>query len=202
METAGVAQPDELTIDAVLMTQSEFARHRNVSRQAVSKWVEAEKIAVNADGLIDAAAADLALGETVERINEPRDQEESGAAKLTDARIRETLIRGRLAELELKKKLGEVVPVSGVANAAASCGEVVVRTVRGLSNRVDGFLGNAKDAASMRAFVKSVERDLLSQISEAFAKMAVEATQKSEAPDERVADAAPPSQAALFAAAD
>ncbi len=53
----------------LLMTQADYARHRGVSRQAISKLVKSGKIAIDDAGKIDAVAADLELGEAVERVN-------------------------------------------------------------------------------------------------------------------------------------
>ena len=53
------------------MTQSEYAVHRGVSRQAVQDLIKRGKISfIERDGekLIDVAAADRALGESRERV--------------------------------------------------------------------------------------------------------------------------------------
>ncbi|WP_024575937.1 MULTISPECIES: hypothetical protein [unclassified Afipia] len=58
-----------------LLTQAEYARHRGVSRPAITKLINAEKIpetafSIGRDGKrrIDAAGADFALGESREHI--------------------------------------------------------------------------------------------------------------------------------------
>src|SRR4051812_19095367 len=61
-------------MDLDLITQADYARHRGVSRQAVSKAVAAKKIPVRVRQgrkLIDAAEADFALGFSHARLNTP-----------------------------------------------------------------------------------------------------------------------------------
>jgi hypothetical protein len=101
------------------MTQADYARHRGVSRQAISKAVAAGKIPVKDGGLIDPAEADFARGETRERINlgegqmrpaapEVPDDRPSSTAKLTEYKAYDAGYRAKLTQLELQKQIGKL----------------------------------------------------------------------------------------------
>lgn len=147
------------------MTQTEYARHRNVSRQAISKLVGSGKIPASAfveEGgrrLIDPAAADFALGETRERIVEPVDgddddygagvdptfgsaagtrsvQSESTAA-LTKARTATEIYRARMAELQYDQQVGKLLAIEDVTRSMEKCAAVIVRELEQLPNFAD-----------------------------------------------------------------
>jgi len=111
---------------AIEMSQAAYARHRGVTRQAISKMVNAGRIPTLANGKINAAAADFALGETQQRavareaaaqVAAPQAVPESA---LTKARAQEAEISAELKRLQLERELGNLVPTKQVASAAAS----------------------------------------------------------------------------------
>jgi len=144
------------------MTQTEYAAHRGVSRQAISKLVKAGKIPPSAfvDGKIDPAAADFALGESRERIlsGDADEGEEFGGAdptfgsaagtrsaaasdssvaRLTQARTATEIYRARTAELEYDQRVGKLLSTEDVTRSMERCAAVIVRELEGLPNFAD-----------------------------------------------------------------
>lgn len=105
------------------MTQSEYARHRGVSPQAVHKQIKAGKIPLLPNGKVDAVAADRALGETRERITIRDDVEEApravatpaAGAGLTKAKTATEVYRARLAQLEYEERTGKLIDAAAAA---------------------------------------------------------------------------------------
>lgn len=129
------------------MSQAEYARHRGVSRQAISKLVKAEKIPLDAAGRIDVAAADYALGEVRESIDDesPEPTPRSDAPprfagegiQLTKARTATEVYRARIAQLEFEERTGKLLPVDQVRQAMERCAEALVRDIDQLPSFAD-----------------------------------------------------------------
>lgn len=160
-----------------MMTQAEYARHRRVSRQAISKLVKAGRIPVDGNGKIDPAAADFALGEDRSRIDEPRAAAPGESSGLTKARTATEVYKAKLAQLQYEKALGNVVSTEGVTQAAIACVEVVQRVVRRVSGLAEELAAVAlKDGVpGTRVRLKQAEREILEQLSQAFDNLARDA---------------------------
>ncbi|WBL75614.1 hypothetical protein I3J27_21515 [Bradyrhizobium xenonodulans] len=171
-----------------LMTQAEYARHRGVSRPAITKLISAGKIPasafkIGADGkrMIDPAAADFALGETRERIRseEPADVNDdvdptfgsragSGAAQdssvqyLTKFRAQTEFYRGRTAELEYEQRVGKLLKTDDVTRSMEKCAAVIVRELEGLPNFADDVAAAlARDGIpGVRQALKNMARNI------------------------------------------
>lgn len=164
--------------EAVKMSQVEYAAHRGVTKQAINKGVKAGRIPTLPDGKIDAAAADLALDGNVERVNadapQPTTRAPTGdAGGLTRAKIVTEVYSARMAELKFGIATGKYVEAAGIADAAAVCGEAVVRIVRALHSKAETIhAGAIKDGvAGVRQLLKDVELEMLTRISNEFSKM-------------------------------
>lgn len=150
-----------------LLTQAEYARHRGVSRPAITKLINSGKIpetafSIGQDGKrrIDVAAADFALGESRERILSTDDHGDdadgggadptfgsnagnrgaagaSDVARLTQARTATEIYRARTAELEYDQKVGRLLSVDDVTRAMEKCAAVIVREIEQLPNFAD-----------------------------------------------------------------
>lgn len=168
------------------MTQTEYAAHRGVSRQAISKLVKAGKIPPSAfvDGKIDPAAADFALGENRERIFAADVDEgdefggadptfgsaagtrsvssDSGVARLTQVRTAEVLYKARFAELAYDKEVGKLLETKDVTRAMERCAAVIVRELEGLPNFADDIAAAiAKDGLpGARQALKNIARNV------------------------------------------
>lgn len=135
--------------DELAMTQAAYAAHRGVSRQAISKLVGGGKIPVRPDGKIDAAEADRALGETRERLDEPR---ESGgfmpsqeSAGLTKARTATEVYKARVAQLDYEERIGKLRPIDDIRDAAQTVAGALMRVIELLPAMADDLT-----AAAMR----------------------------------------------------
>lgn len=163
------------------MTQSEYAAHRGVSRQAINKLVKGKRIPVSADGKIDAAAADFALGENRARLDEPRPPAPplaptADSGGLTRARTATEVYKARMAQLAYEKQVGNALSRDGVVEATVAFGEVLTRTIGGLSRRIDEIAAAAaRDAGSLRACLKGIEFDMRKQMADAIAKLGEQA---------------------------
>jgi len=132
------------------MTQAEYARHRGVSRQAINELVKLGKIelVVGAGGrkVIDAAAADRALGETRERVI-ARDESEERAPPtaymppegggLTKARTATEVYRARLAQLEYEERVGQLLRTDDVVRSMELCAQSIVTDIDRLPRCAD-----------------------------------------------------------------
>lgn len=127
------------------MTQAEYARHRNVSRQAISKLIKAGKIPVSPDGLIDPAEADFRLGENRLRVNIHDDADEATpvsrlpaeGAGLTKARTATEVYRARIAQLEFEERVGKLVRIVDIERSMERCAEALVRDIDQLPTVAD-----------------------------------------------------------------
>jgi len=114
---------DAVDASAYEMTQSEYARHRGVSPQAVHKQIKAGKIPLLPNGKVDAVAADRALGETRERITIRDDVDEAPRAAaapapgagLTKAKTATEVYRARLAQLEYEERTGKLIDATAAS---------------------------------------------------------------------------------------
>lgn len=131
--------------EAFEMTPAEYARHRGVSRQAISKLL-GKKIPFREERgkkLIDAAAADRAMGETQERLSvstDPETSEHSGFGKFAEsspllkARTATEAIRARTAALEYDERIGRLLQTDDVMRAMEKCAAAIVRDIDQLPN--------------------------------------------------------------------
>lgn len=172
------------------MTQAEYARHRGVSRPAITKLISSGKIPASAftvgpDGKrrIDAAAADFALGESRERIIAGGDDDgagddagdptfgsnagtrsgaSSGGAKLTAARTATEIYRARTAELEYEQRVGKLLAVEDVTRAMERCAAIIVRELEQLPNFADDLAAalSRDGVPGMRQVLKNMARDV------------------------------------------
>jgi hypothetical protein len=158
------------------MNQTEYARHRGVTKQAVAWLVKAGKIELitKPDGskVIDAAAADLALGETRERIV-TRDDEATDAAPaaptsppegggLTKAKTATEVYRARLAQLEYEERIGHLLKTDDVTRSAELCGEAIVRDIDRLSTYAEdvAVAFGRGGVPAVRTLLKEIARSL------------------------------------------
>lgn len=169
-----------------LMTQAQYARHRGVTRQAVSKDIAAGKIQLKTapDGRrgIDPAEADFALGASRVRINEPAQQggfvdpppanDFGGVSSgLTKARTASEVYRAKLAELEFNEKVGRLLPIEDVTQAMARAAEVVVRELEQMAAFADDFAAafTRGGVVALRAEIKAKVRGVRVALAESLA---------------------------------
>lgn len=119
------------------MTLADYARHRGVSKQAISKN---KKIPRLPNGKVDVVAADRALGEARERITIRDEAPESASvspepfaaprpaesAGLTKARTATEVYNARLKQLEYEERTGKLI---NAADAAREWGRTLAKLV-------------------------------------------------------------------------
>jgi hypothetical protein len=135
------------------VSQAEYARHRGVTRQAIGKLVAAEKIPIHlgdkGEILIDVAEADLALGENVERLDEPREAEAPtpDTRTLTRHRAATEEYRAKMARLVYEQRLDKALPVDQVEEASTGFGGECMRIMRALPTLPTSWTRRRKAAA-------------------------------------------------------
>jgi hypothetical protein len=143
-----------------LLTQADYARHRGVSKPAVSKAVRAGRITLTAEGMIDATAADAqwarnsrvraGAGRSPSTGAAAPPQEDGADAKPgTDdywaSRSRREAAEAELAEIALAEKNNEVIQVKAVDAAWAQAMAAVREHLTQISARVGSTIAAETD---------------------------------------------------------
>lgn len=175
--------------DLLEMSQAGYARHRGVTKQAIGKLVAAGKIPVtekNGRKVIDAVAADRALGETRERVSVRDDDEPARPAEgagLTKAKTATEVYRARLAQLEYEEKIGRLLPVAQVQDAATEWAAAMLRVLEMPLMRVDALLAaGGKGIVELRQVVRELIREQRARCAEEFNKLAAAAAAEDHEP--------------------
>ncbi|MCJ2138394.1 hypothetical protein MKK69_30800 [Methylobacterium sp. J-026] len=120
------------------MTQAQFAKHRKVTPKSVTKWKQAGRLVLTADGLIDVKASELLLDERPERYrggvtqaggNKPEvtpDLDDDGNLSLADAIRRKENYLGLQRKRDWEISNGEWVRVEDIETLV----ETTFRAVR------------------------------------------------------------------------
>lgn len=184
---------EEPTLDlesGLWMSLSEVAELKGISRQALSKRVaklEAEGLLQTKPGgggtkLINVAQYDRVIGAVgdaikeiaAETVKETAPDAPAAAPALRDAQTRSAQYTADLKFIELNEKIGALVPVADVADAATRAGEAIIRVIDRLPSHADVLAAAAgKDGiGAVRSELKSIARDLRQSIADAFTAMA------------------------------
>jgi hypothetical protein len=163
------------------------ARRKGITRQSLNERVDRLKadglITVRRDGrskLINVAEFDRAVGETGDAIKEgaAATRADDGDAEknpaLRDHQARAAQYTADLKFLDLEERLGRLVPVAEVEDAAAKCAEATVRIIDRLPTYADAIAAAVgKDGpAGARAKLKEIARELRTGIAEAHGELA------------------------------
>jgi phage terminase Nu1 subunit (DNA packaging protein) len=99
------------------VSQAEYARHRGVSRQYISRLAKAG-VLVMRGGKVDVAASDAVLDDRPEKVSEAATSApvEAGAQATTyaQAKLADMLFRARLRKLEYETKSAKLIPTDEV----------------------------------------------------------------------------------------
>lgn len=171
------------------VTQSEYARHRKVVKSYIAKLIKNRRIppaAVKGEGKerrIDLAAADLALGETIERVvareQESDDDADDGqghsgggagdgaGAGLTKAKTASAFYQANLARLQFEEKTGKLVSRADLELSMQRAAEALGRDIDQIAARADdiatAFTRGGVDG--VRSFLKALTREIRATIS-------------------------------------
>lgn len=154
------------------MTREEYARHRGVSPQAISKAVLAGKIAYTTSGrrkMIDAAAADFALGEVVEDLAPAAPggrRLESSSVSLTKARTESEIYRGKIAKLEYDRQIGALLEVAEVEASMSRAAAVIVHALELIPARAEDVAAAVASGgvAACREVLRTAVRDVRDRV--------------------------------------
>jgi hypothetical protein len=172
------------------MTQSEYARHRGVTRQTIHKLIQSGRIPLIATGdgrkMIDVVAADRALGEARERVAVDDDHLLERTAPgslggLTRAKTTVEEYNARLKQLEYEERVRELVRIDDVTRSMVCCAEVIVRELDRLPSRAEDLAAvlSSGGTSALRSALKDVTRELRRTLAENMRILATE-----ERPDE------------------
>lgn len=168
---------------------AEVARRKGIARQSLNERVdrlESEgRIKVRRDGrskLINVAEFDRVVGEVGDAVKEGAaitraEAEAVGDDKnpaLRDNQARAAQYTADLKYLDLEERLGRLVPVAEVEDAAQKCAEATVRVVDRLPTYADAIAAAVgKDGpAGARAKLKEIAREIRQAIAEAHGELA------------------------------
>jgi hypothetical protein len=166
-----------------MVTQAEYARHRDCSREAVRKAVEAGRIkAFGPDKLIDIALADAQWARnTRARVGSGQRPAESAAAAVHDpgevgddapqesyesARRRRELAEAALAELKLLELRGDLVRVAAVRTEVAKLAAGLQQSLMQLPARLAPVLAAEAVAATVHDLLVTELRQVLEQVTD------------------------------------
>jgi len=178
-----LVQPEERNPMA-LMSQRQYAAHRGVARSAVQRAINEGRISTTPDGRIDAGLADI---EWERNTIAP----EGDGGKLLRARTIYMVSKARLADMQVKKLSGDLLPAAEVKIAAFNasrrirdacmniptrcCGAVAaeIRTAieeTGMPGEIVANMSARLNLAAMETILSGEIRTVLNVLSDSFEK--------------------------------
>jgi hypothetical protein len=143
-----------------LITQAEYARSRNVTRQMVSKEIRQGKYPKHRGCKIDPEEADALLASTRDPARELRKSEPSAATPRTiapegfyAARTVREHYAARLAKLEYERECGKLVDVEEVNKSAFEMGRIIRDALLNLPDRLAPILAAESDVHKVHALM-------------------------------------------------
>lgn len=180
-------------LDGLWLSVSEIARQKNKSRQAIAKRVDAlvaegkleTRPGEGGTKLVNLAQFDRAVGDTGDAFKESSAEtaaeiiagDTPASPALRDHQSRQAKYAADLKYLDLEERLGRVVPIDDVKDAAVKAGEAIVRIIDRLPTYAEAMTVVAtKDGVqASRAMFKDIARDLRTAIADAMGVIAAEA---------------------------
>jgi DNA-binding IscR family transcriptional regulator len=171
---------------------TDLARARKISKQALSKRVlrlEGQgllttKLGPRGQKLVNVGEFDRVAEETLDA-KQAQNGRRSRAAPddcgddvfspiLAKEQARKVAYQADLAKLQRDEKLGKLLPIEKIADAAAQCAEALVRVIDQLPARADEIASAvAKEGeAGARAFLRSVARDMRERMADEMQRLA------------------------------
>jgi DNA-binding MarR family transcriptional regulator len=192
--------------DGLWLPIAEIARIKNVSRQTIAEHVAklegAGKIETRpgprGTKLVNLAQYNLARNEVGDAARElgaetksffdgdddaPPSGNFTGDPSYRDAQAREKKYRADLAEIEVRQRLGELVPVAKLADDVAKCAEAIVAAIERLPHGADECATAVarEGAAGARAYLKKSARATRVAIVAALQKLVADTQGKDDA---------------------
>lgn len=128
----------------ILMTQAEYARHRNKSPQFINKLAKAG-VLVMRGRLVDAAASDAVLDDKPEPL--PSGQQPT---TLAQARLAREVFSAKLKKLEYETRIGKLVPTDEVSIKWFTLGRQIRDRLLGMPSKLAPQLAAETDVRRVR----------------------------------------------------
>lgn len=179
--------------DNETMSMSEYARHRGITKQAVSKLVKEDRLLLTEEGkinvgisdaLMDASPRTIKPGEsdpqkgvvkgkrkrraTKKRIKPLSDREKKDLKTVLDypeARAKLTKYKAELAKLALEEEKGKLVRASKVKKEAFECARRTRNKVLSVVDRVSGIIAAESDEIKIKEILDKELREVLEELS-------------------------------------
>ncbi len=168
---------------AELISQSEYARRRDVSRQYINKLVQQGKIPTDDKKRIDPDIADTVLEQDADparRLNEteyeseplPADDENAGGvstnghtsfAKFRSAR---EAYQAKLAQLDYEERAGQLLKKADVERETYDAARLLRDRFLSLPQELAGALVSMSDEKEIKKFLRAKIRDTLMEVAE------------------------------------
>lgn len=153
-----------------LLTQTEYAKHRGSrSRTPISRAIKKHRIPLH-DGKIDPAEADPILDAMRDRSGRgrkpkgtpgPKASNKPGPGSFGEAQAKREHYKALLAELDYRKRSGELVEVAAVEKEAFRVGRQVRDALMALPDRLAGVLAAESNQHEVHAILlKEVHQSL------------------------------------------
>ena len=147
-----------------LMTKAEYARHRGISKPAISKLVRQDRILITSDGRVDQEISDLLLDEFSQQARKRPSHDVDPARKEFIERLTSTgtyaekraLLTGykaELARLELERTKSTLVDADEVRKSAFECARRTRDTILSLPNRLSAILAAENSEHKIREYL-------------------------------------------------
>ena len=166
-----------------LMTKSEYAKHRGVSKSAVTKMVRLDRILLTDDGLVDQEISDLLLDQFSESpLQNPKPAPKphandlrndfidrmSTAETYAESRALLTKYKAELARLEIEETQGKLLDRSSVESTAFDTARRVRDSILNIPDRIAPVLAAETDQLEIRKILSDELRKSLEELSNEF----------------------------------
>ena len=143
-----------------LMNQVQFAAHRKVTKQAVSKMIAAGRIPGEADGKIDSAAADAALDSTaLPTVTTP-----AAPSAFTAAKTTVTEFAAKSAALKYAQESGLVVDAVSIERELRTIARQIRDRLLRIDREISGQLAATADERECRSILRAAIEKALTDV--------------------------------------
>lgn len=158
------------------MTQTQYAKHRGVSKQMINKLVKDDRILLTPNGMIDCELSDVLLDNFSDaslknQHTQTRDNVLTQLAEIgsySEQRALLTQYKAGLAKIELDKASGAVVDVTAVQYAAFDTARRVRDSILNLPDRLAPLLAAESDVHTIRTMIDTELRRGLDELHNEF----------------------------------
>ena len=151
-----------MTENPILMTQAEYARHRNKSPQYIGKLYKAG-ILVMRGRMVDATASDAVLDD---KPSEKTTMDSQAPASYAQARLADMVFRAKLRRLEFDTRQGKLVEAAVVKERWAAILVVIKERVLAVPDKLAPELTALTDERQVRDHLKREMHAILKAIHE------------------------------------